>query len=183
MLAMIREEHVNIAKLLAVLKQKLKALRSEQPIRYTLIRDILDYLHTESDRFHHPKEDIIYEYYLRYRVVDDKVANRLREEHEKISAMTDELKNTVEMILLDAVIPQDQFADKLDEFIRVQERHMNYEEEQILPAIERSFTEDDWKQIEQLWKHSRTDDPLFGQQVAEQYRELAERIEGGADEG
>jgi len=182
MLAIIREEHVNIAKLLAVLKQKLKALRAEQPIKYTLVRDILDYLHTESDRYHHPKEDIIYDHYLRYRVVDDKVANRLREEHEKITRMTEELKDTVDMILLDAVIPQDQFADKLEHFIEVQERHMDYEESQILPAIERSFTEDDWKQVEQLWHHGRPDDPLFGKQVAEQYRELAERIES-AEEG
>jgi len=181
MLAIIREEHVNIAKLLAVLKQKLKALRAEQPIKYSLVRDILDYLHTESDRYHHPKEDIIYDHYLRYRVVDDKVANRLREEHQKITELTEDLKNTVEMILLDAVIPQDQFADKLEHFIEVQERHMNYEETQILPAIERSFTEDDWKQVEQQWQHGRPDDPLFGQQVAEQYRELAERIEVGEE--
>jgi hypothetical protein len=34
----------------------------------------------------------------------------------------------VEMILMDAVIPLDQFVARLEQFIEQQEAHMNYEE-------------------------------------------------------
>ena len=62
-------EHLNIAKLLDVLRDKLFAIRSEKPIHYRLLKDILCYLSEVADQRHHPQEDLIYDYYLKYRFV------------------------------------------------------------------------------------------------------------------
>ena len=81
MLANLHQEHLNIAKLLGLLKHELNTLRHEEKVSYQLIHDVVEYLREVSDKRHHPQEDMIYDYYLKYRVVDGEVSHRLREEH------------------------------------------------------------------------------------------------------
>ncbi|MFR9721512.1 hemerythrin domain-containing protein [Aeromonas diversa] len=176
MLSSLHQEHVNIAKLLALLKRKLLAIRAEEKVSYRLIRDVVDYLGEVADKRHHPKEDMIYDYYLRYRVVDGDMGNRLHEEHQKLIDSGRELKEMVEMILLDAVIPLEQFTAKLEQFITLQENHMNYEERVVFPLLRESLTEDDWRHLEQSWLVHAQADPLFGPEVAQHFHDLAERL-------
>lgn len=176
MLASLHKDHLNIAKLLHLLKHKLVAIRSEQQVSYFLIRDVVDYLREVSDKVHHPKEDMIYDYYLKYRVVEGEVANRLHEEHARLLEAGTELKEMVEMILMDAVIPLDQFAAKLEQFIGQQEAHMNYEEAVIFPQLRDSLTEDDWRHLEQLWHNRAIGDPLFGAEVSQHFQALARQL-------
>lgn len=176
MLSSLHKDHLNIAKLLQLLKNKLAAIRSEQRISYFLIRDVVDYLREVSDKHHHPKEDLIYDYYLKYRVVEGEVANRLHEEHARLMEAGTELKEMVEMILMDAVIPLDEFTVRLEQFIEQQEAHMNYEEGVIFPHLRDSLTEDDWRHLEQLWHNRAINDPLFGIEVSQHFQALAKQL-------
>ena len=176
MLSSLHEEHLNIAQLLQLLKYKLATIRSEQQVSYFLIRDVVDYLREVSDKFHHPKEDMLYDYYLKYRVVEGEVANRLRDDHAGLLTVGAELKEMVEMILMDAVIPLDQFTAKLEQFVELQEAHMNYEEESIFPQLRDSLTEDDWRHLEQSWQNRAISDPLFGAEVSQHFQTLAQRL-------
>jgi hemerythrin-like domain-containing protein len=176
MLANLHQEHLNIAKLLGLLKHELNTLRHEEKVSYQLIHDVVEYLREVSDKRHHPQEDMIYDYYLKYRVVDGEVSHRLREEHNKLVEAGIELMEMVDMILMDAVIPLDQFMVKLELFVEAQERHMNYEENVIFPRLRESLTEDDWRHLEQNWLIHSSADPLFGPQVAQHFRDLASRL-------
>ena len=176
MLSSLHKDHLNIARLLTLLKHKLAAIRNEQPVSYFLLRDVVDYLREVSDKFHHPKEDMLYDYYLKYRVVEGEVANRLHEEHARLLVAGTELKEMVEMILMDAVIPLEQFTAKLEQFIEQQEAHMNYEEGVIFPHLRDSLTEDDWRQLEQLWQNRAINDPLFGAEVSQHFQALAKQL-------
>ncbi|MGL4714705.1 MAG: hemerythrin domain-containing protein, partial [Aeromonas sp.] len=153
MLSRLHQDHLNIARLLELLKHKLVAIRAEEPISYFLVRDVIDYLHEVSDKYHHPKEDLIYDYYLKYRMVEGDIVNRLQEEHTRLLEAGTDLKEMVEMILMDAVIPLDQFTTKLEHFVALQEAHMNYEEGVIFPHLRDSLTEDDWRHLEQIWQN------------------------------
>ena len=66
MIERIRREHGYMVRLLAVLRQKIALLKEEQTINYSLVREIVDYLAHHSERVHHPKEDILYHYYLEH---------------------------------------------------------------------------------------------------------------------
>ena len=173
MLSSLHKDHLNITRLLTLLKQKLAAIRNEQPVSYFLLRDVVDYLREVSDKYHHPKEDMIYDYYLKYRVVEGEVANRLHEEHARLLDAGTELKEMVEMILMDAVIPLDQLKAKLEAFIVLQQCHMDYEESEIFPLLRTKLTEDDWRHLEQNWRSKKAEDPLFGRVVAERYRDIS----------
>jgi len=173
MLSELHREHINIAKLLDLLRQQLFAIRSEKEVRYRLLRDILSYLSEVSDQCHHPQEDLIYDYYLKYRCQDDQITDRLKHEHELVVVAGKELTELVEMILMDAVIPLDKLTAKLESFIVLQQRHMDFEEGEVFPELRAKLTEDDWRHLEQNWRYKTADDPLFGREVAERYRYIS----------
>nr|WP_251080777.1 hemerythrin domain-containing protein [Motilimonas cestriensis] len=175
-LSIIHNDHKNIAKLLNVLTDKLSRIKLEDEVDYRLVRDIVSYLQTYSGKFHHPLEDRIYEYYLKYRVVDDSVANRLHDEHQHLEIISAELKEMIDSILLDAIVSRDDIIEKLQQFVNLQKAHLDYEEVEILPAIKASLSADDWRHLEQNWHHDPQEDPLFGRTVADQYKSLAKRL-------
>lgn len=80
------------------------------------------------------------------------------------------------MILMDAVIPLDSVATALEQFIALQQQHLDYEESTIFPLLRRSLTEDDWRHLEHNWMHMTEDDPLFGREVKERYQDLAAQL-------
>ena len=104
------------------------------------------------------------------------MANRLHEEHARLLDAGTELKEMVEMILMDAVIPLDQFVARLEQFIEQQEAHMNYEEGVIFPHLRDSLTEDDWRHLEQLWQNRAINDPLFWAEVSQHFQALAKQL-------
>lgn len=76
------------------------------------------------------------------------------------------------MILMDAVVPQDLFAEKLNRFISSQKSHLELEERSVLPVLEHTLTTEDWAYLQSQWE-SEESDPLFGEQVADRFKELA----------
>lgn len=60
----------------------------------------------------------------------------LEKEHQELAEKTKEFSMLIEMILQDAVVPQDIFIAQLEDFIESQKRHLELEERKILPLIE-----------------------------------------------
>ncbi len=174
MLERIRREHGYMIRLLAILKNKLNLLKQEESVNYALIKEIVDYLTNHSERVHHPKEDIIYQYFLDKYGHQHQIEN-LEQEHVELSKSTHDFLNTVDMILQDAIVPQSVFIEQLEEFIASQKRHLELEEHSVLPLIANTFTTEDWQAVEQKWSVNE-DDPVFGDTIAEQYQQLAQRV-------
>jgi hemerythrin-like domain-containing protein len=174
MIERIRREHGYMTRLLAILRQKHQRLESEKSVNYSLIQEIVDYLASHSEAVHHPKEDIIYHYYI------EKFGNRqeivdLASDHKALAEKTHDFLNMVEMILQDAVVPQHIFLEQLADFIKSQKRHLDLEEQQVLPLINKTFELSDWQAVEAQW-HQTDDDPVFGDTIAERYKQLALRV-------
>ncbi|WP_286295585.1 hemerythrin domain-containing protein [Vibrio apostichopi] len=174
MIERIRREHGYMARLLAILKNKLECLKQERDINYSLIAEVVHYLMNHSDKVHHPKEDIIYRYYLK-QYGSDQVIEDLELEHQLLSEKTADFLGLVDMILQDAVVPQQFFIEQLEGFVSVQKKHMELEERFIIPKIVEAFTVQDWQEVESQWQLPE-DDPVFGQTIADQYKQLADRV-------
>lgn len=168
----ISREHSYMVRLLVVLDQKLNLLKQDKPINYLIINDIVGYLQRHSELTHHPKEDLIYHYFLDHYGENQSIAN-LAYEHKCLSEMTQEFANLLEMVLQDAVVPHDVFREHLSEFIHQQKKHLDFEERKILPILKRHFTKQDWQEVEALWGSEDTD-PLFGQSIDKEYQRLSE---------
>ena len=177
MLAIIHNDHIKMGRLFKILTKKVELLEKNERIDFRLIKTIITYLRTYSDKYHHPMEDLIYDYYINNCVVPDAVSTRLPQEHKRLKKATIELDELLSMILLDAIVPKEQCIKKLQSFVELQAAHMAYEEQEILPLIKGSLSADDWSKIELQWQHKEYQDPLFGDDVSEQYRKLATLIE------
>ncbi|MGF1725973.1 hemerythrin domain-containing protein [Photobacterium nomapromontoriensis] len=171
----IHTEHGYIGRLLTLLQQKLAAIRNGQEVNYSLIKDIVSYLQNHAQYCHHPKEDVLYHYYQAHYADEAEQMESLEKEHEKLAELTHEFADTVDMILMDAVIPLDVFADKLNTFVDCQKAHLEFEERKILPLIRLHFTPEDWQTVSELYEKCDSD-PLFGNQVSDCYRHLAQRL-------
>ncbi|WP_181027928.1 hemerythrin domain-containing protein [Vibrio jasicida] len=174
MIERIRREHGYMVRLLAILRHKLNEIKQENAINYALVSEIVDYLSNHSEKIHHPKEDILYHYFLK-QYGQQKTIENLELEHQVLASKTKDFSMLLEMILQDAVVPQELFITQLEDFIVTQKRHLELEERQVLPLIEELFTSDDWQYVESLW-HQSEDDPVFGSTIADRYKQLAERV-------
>ncbi|MDD1784061.1 hemerythrin domain-containing protein [Enterovibrio sp. ZSDZ35] len=174
LISSIHEDHNNISKLLKLLARNLTAIKNEKSVNYSLIRDAVRYLQEHAERYHHPKEDLIYHYYVDKYKGAEEVA-RLDAEHDSLAGLTAEFADTVDMILMDAVIPLDLFAEKLNRFVVSQREHLELEERAILPLIKKQLTKDDWDYLQTQWE-SELSDPLFGEQVSDTFVELASAL-------
>ncbi|WED22345.1 hemerythrin domain-containing protein [Vibrio sp. JC009] len=185
MIEQIRREHGYMVRLLAILRKKLNKIKEEQPINYSLVKEIVDYLSSHSESTHHPKEDILYQYYMEHygaaHTVENQEMKNLELEHKVLSEKTHEFMGIVDMILQDAVVPLDVFSEQLESFILEQKRHLDFEEREILPLISETFTTEDWQAVESQWDKS-DDDPVFGDTIADKYKQLAERVRQTEDE-
>lgn len=174
MIERIRREHGYMVRLLAILRHKLNEIKHERAINYALVGEVVDYLSTHSERVHHPKEDILYHHFLTHYGKQQTIED-LEQEHKDLAEKTKEFSTVIEMILQDAVVPQDMFVAHLEDFIESQRKHLELEERKILPLIEELFTTEDWQHVESLWNENE-DDPVFGETIADRYKQLAERV-------
>lgn len=174
MIERIQREHGYMARLLAILRDKLQVLKAEKSVNYSLIKEIVDYLGSHSETTHHPKEDIIYRYYLKH-YAQHSVIDDLEKEHGRLAEQTQSFLDIVEMILQDAVVPQAVFIEQLENFIETQLHHLELEEKMIFPLINQTFTVSDWQKVESQWTVN-DDDPVFGDTIAERFAQLARRV-------
>ena len=176
MLAIIHNDHINMSRLLKILKQKIELLKKDEKIDFRLVETIITYLRIYSDKYHHPLEDLIYDYYINnYGRASDAVS-RLSEQHKGLKKVTVELDELLNMVLLDAVVPKEQCIEKLQNFVELQSAHLTYEEQEVLPLIKEALSPQDWIKVGLQWQHKDHEDPLFGDKVSQQYHKLASII-------
>lgn len=177
MLASLHQDHLNISRLLTVLDRVITDIDDERPVRYQLVRDVLNYMTNVSDVYHHPKEDIIYEYYVVYRTDDVcPVTKELTQQHTLIVEQGNSLLELINMVLMDAVIPLDKVKSELKQYIELQRSHLDYEEAIVFPILRKAMTEDDWRNLEQNWSQKTVEDPLFGPEISETYKDLHQQL-------
>ncbi|UPQ88491.1 hemerythrin domain-containing protein [Vibrio sinaloensis] len=174
MIERIHREHGYMVRLLALLRHKLNLLKSERPVNYGVLRELVDYLANHAEKVHHPKEDILYHYYLEHYGHNQQIDN-LELEHKTLSEKSHAFLDMVEMVLQDAVIPQDIFIEHLQAFLDAQKKHLEIEERNVFPHLIEKFTVKDWQAVEEQWSVCE-DDPVFGATIAEQYQQLADRV-------
>ena len=169
----IYKEHGYINRIIQLLDSKLSRLENEKSVNYNVIRESVDYLSLVAEKTHHPKEDMIYQYYIDHYGSHEGLANLLKE-HDTLSNETEEFSIAITMILNDAVVPKEVFKSKLKAFTHRIEQHLELEEKEILPFLKAHLTVADWREIESNWVE--VEDPVFGHQVNKRYLELAGRV-------
>ncbi|UCE32033.1 MAG: hemerythrin domain-containing protein [Burkholderiales bacterium] len=167
-------EHEYFARLLDALERQIKAFQAAESPDYQLMRDIIFYLHHYSDRFHHPREDAVFE-----RVAERDPSLRvdvdaLRKQHQTLAKSGAQLHTLLEEVEGGALLPRDKVRTAAKAYLSQYRKHIETEENGIMQRADELLTAEDW-QSSTLAAHNEPD-PLFGPNPAERFRELRRQL-------
>ena len=178
-LTVIREEHRALAGVLHGLQYLVEHIEDGRLAPdFSLLNAMVAYILAFPVRLHHPKED---EYlFSALRLRDAAVApilDALEAEHVRDRELAQDLHEALRRYERDAR-EQQAFVAAVERYAAFQWAHMRKEEDVILPAAERALSPADWAAIDSAFASNQ--DPLVGVRVAEEFRELFQRIMAAA---
>jgi hemerythrin-like domain-containing protein len=167
-------DHRNMRQLLEVVRKELEDYRSGQTPDFDLLNSIMDYALNYPDLCHHPNENLIYERMLIRDPTVKSMVGDLLKEHAHLGDLTRKLAAALKNVLRDSEIPREWFYGIVESYLTSNDRHMAAEEETFFPQAILTLHQDDWDEIDA--SVTAQIDPLFGGKVANDYRDLYERI-------
>lgn len=158
-------DHVNVAKLLDMLRYQADVAMHQGHFDPQLIQKIFRYLTQYQDLFHHPKEDLIFNALIETEPSVSEEVRALEQEHKILYALGADIfaqlskKQTAEPDVATPTILK--YTDLL-------ERHMKRESNQVFPLAEIVLRPKQWTDVET--ELTTRKDPLFGPQVEAAYQ-------------
>ena len=174
-LAQWHEDHVNTAGLLDLLQTQVELFHKGERPSYPLMADIVAYLRAYSDCVHHPREDVAFTLLVARDAGVSRVVSRLMQEHRVLAWTGEELRRRIEEADLDTVSPRSALEAAAATYLVFYRNHLNREEREILPLARELLTEEDWAAVDAAGP--LVEDPLFGAQVTERFRQLRRAID------
>ncbi len=171
----LKREHVNMLKVLAVLDAEVRNFRETGALDYDLLFSAIDYIETFPDKVHHPKEERFLFAALERRRPDAKpLLDGLRDEHAREIGMIADLRGAVEAMSIEVPYDKEAFAKMVSDYTAFVHDHMRKEEVEVFPLARDGLAPEDWAEIDRAFDENR--DPLFDEQETERYRELLRRV-------
>jgi hemerythrin-like domain-containing protein len=167
-------EHVRFSRLLDYIEQQMDAFHAGTDPDFELLRDVVYYLHHYADRYHHPRENVAFARLIARDPWLGLVIGRIVQEHRVLENAGETLLKYLDDILEDVVTPRETVEAAAATYLVYYRHHLAAEEAEILPRAARTLTPEDWKAVAAAVPVVA--DPLFGDDVAERYRELRRRL-------
>ena len=178
-IAALQRDHANIAKLLDILESEILAIEVGKTPNYPLMRDVMRYMGEHSDRFHHPKEDLIFAQLLKRDPSVRADVEELITEHVLIRLASQEFIELLHSSGADSVDSREQLGIFGSRYIRSLREHMAKEELSLFPLAAEVLTPTEWRVIDGAI--NTIDDPLFDEMTSEDYQRLFRLIKEQSD--
>ena len=175
----LHEDHVNLMKLLTLVRRELHATTEESDADYNLISDALDYIQNYADAVHHVRENQIYARLREVHSEHTALVERMTQEHQQLQQATIAAIADLTSALNDVILDKHSLEESVENYLIAQQDHMSVEEREVFPLIDSVFTEDDWQQV--AASVEADDDPLFGEQIKSRYLSLYESLKAATD--
>ncbi|EPC02517.1 hypothetical protein L861_09240 [Litchfieldella anticariensis FP35 = DSM 16096] len=173
MLTQLRLDHANMARLLHVLQLKQKTLAAGERPDFQLIREVVDYILDYMDDFTVPLERICSEQLLAKAPQAGELSSRLSSDYRALHERLMRLSQDLDMILMDAVVPMDRFADDLKAYLDAHRAYLRDEREELFPLIREYFDDADLERLaEALPEGAATKLEYLQESYPELYAEL-----------
>ena len=147
MLTQLRQDHANMARLLHVLQLKQKTLAEGERPDFQMMREVVDYILDYMSGFTAPLERMCTEQLNTRAPEANGLCQRLSEDYRALNARLARLSQNLDMILMDAVVPMDQFSEDLKAYLESHRAYLRGEREELFPLIREHFGEDDLDQL------------------------------------
>ncbi|WP_019644657.1 hemerythrin domain-containing protein [Novispirillum itersonii] len=174
-LHIIKQEHRNLFRVVNMMDQILRSLKPGETPDFSFLDDVLDYIETFTDVYHHPKEDLFLFRLLRQRDAGaEAIIEELEEEHQRCPVSLKAVKDGLAAFRAQGPEGLETFRALAADYLRFQTKHLQKEEGIVLPLAMRALTEEDWAEIDTAFRDNA--DPVFGPQGRAETRSLYSRI-------
>lgn len=171
---LLRREHRNIERLLAVLEHELDVFdRADRP-DYEVIRAIIAYFEVYTELYHHPQEDQVF---ARLKLRDPAAAagiGDLAREHQRGAERLRRVAQAVEGVLAGRDILRREVDAIVRDFLEHERHHIMMEDRDFFPAAVKALKAHDWAEIASA--QSRHKDPLFSDATETRFDALRAHI-------
>jgi len=172
-------DHHNLKRVLTVLEQEIAKYDSENTDDedtpdLSLIMDIMEYMHSYPEFFHHPLEEVAFDYLEAQNLAAPSKTSVIRSDHDQLEREGDELRSLMRKINFGQPVPLDRLHQAFEDYSWHMREHMRKEEELVFPLFERL---DDASNQSILDNIQHRHDPLFDEYKQEQYDTLLERLD------
>ncbi len=175
-LSIVRDEHQALAAMLRSLGLLVsRAHREGKPLDFGLFRAMLFYVDEFPERLHHPKEsELLFPRLLSRAPEFRDVVARLDRDHAAGERSIRDLEHALLAYEIMGESRRAPFEAALDRYVRGYLEHMAVEEQDVLPACQRLFSDEDWAELDIAFAANR--DPLTGHSADAEYVPLFQRI-------
>lgn len=180
-LQIIKQEHRNLFRIVNVLDQMMRRLEADAEADFGFFSEVLDYIETFTDTYHHPKEDLyLFKALMQRDPSAQAIIEELELEHKNCPDSLVRLKEKLAAWQADArnSAVRDAFAQGVADYLRFQTKHLQKEEGVVIPMAQRALLPEDWAAIDAAFQDNA--DPVFGPQARAEARSLYSRIVNAA---
>ncbi len=175
-LDVIHDEHQALSAMLRSMSMLLAHARREGVLPdFEVLRAMLFYVDEFPERLHHAKESTLLFPKLREKAPElGPVLDKLDRDHESGEKAIRDLEHTLLAFEVMGESRRAAFEQAVERYIGFYLAHMATEENDVLPAARRCFSEADWRELDAAFAANR--DPLTGHEPEEGYRPLFRKI-------
>ena len=165
------EEHIYQMRVVRMLERQVALLNQRQQPDYEVMHGVMRYMTGYPDRFHHPKEDLVFRKVVQRDPSSRPQVKQLLREHEQVIAHGAELMTLIERCRADSgTADTDALRKSAHSYIGHLRRHMDVEELHFFPHAQRVLRASDWADVDARMQPIL--DPVFGESVAPEFRRL-----------
>ncbi len=170
----LHQDHLNLAKVLRLLEKQLADVRAGEHIDLNALSEIVDYVESYPDLFHHQHENVIFSAYLDRCGDRRDLFERLLEEHVRLLKKTHEIREHIQQWWHDSPVPRERIAAIIADYLCLQWNHLNLEEDSAFGLLDLELTADDWERIKA--SAPTASDPLFGNLLRQRFAGIFDQL-------
>lgn len=171
----LRAEHRHMSTVMQLFSEQLKAIEAGELVDTHVVYEIMDYMVTWPDRFHHPREDLIY---ARVAEIDAKAADEvdtLQRDHDQTAIQGRQMLQDIACWRLGEVSGALVVKNGRAYIDHIYE-HMNLEESIVFPNIEAVLSLQDWRELAADDQLQAVSDSVFGPRVQREFRNMTRKL-------
>jgi hemerythrin-like domain-containing protein len=174
----LRAEHRHMATVMQLFADQLKAIEAGELVDTHVVYEIMHYMVTWPDRFHHPREDLIYARVAEITptLADD--VDTLQREHDITAKRGRALLRDIERWRIGEVTGL-VVVNNGRTYIEHINEHMNVEESLVFPRIENVLTLQDWRELAEDDQLKAVASSVFGPLVQREFRNMTRKLRRG----
>jgi hemerythrin-like domain-containing protein len=159
----IRDEHASLAAMLQSMRLMVQKGPSDERRKFfDVLRAMLFYIDEFPERQHHPKEsNLLFRKIVKLAPKVMGAVSKLEHDYMRSETASRELQHLLLAWELLGPSRRTAFEEAISDYTDAYLEHMNLEENVILPEAERSFSDEDWRLLNEAFAENA--DPLTGQ--------------------